>query len=192
MVESVPLSMGGLGGCQIGNGAERWGRNCWRNRWEGVARGVHGASVLMRRVSIYLLVAICLGVGAAAAVDAAVVTDQERMDEFIDSVTGQVSDSRIDGALRYADPSKMPVDLVRDGRARRYNDHNASNLRPDAREALATLEGSKLHLIQRSVALDGERARVALRLRTDAGLANTIFDLRREDDRWLLHRVTVN
>jgi len=29
-------------------------------------------------------------------------------------------------------------------------------------------------------------------LRTDAGLANTVFDLRREDDEWFLRRVIVN
>jgi hypothetical protein len=47
-------------------------------------------------------------------------------------------------------------------------------------------------LIQENISLDGERARIALRLRTNEGLANTVFDLRREDDRWLLRRVTVN
>ncbi|KPK13235.1 MAG: hypothetical protein AMJ62_15455 [Myxococcales bacterium SG8_38] len=146
----------------------------------------------MRRVSVYLLVALCFVVGAAAAVDAAVVTDRERMEEFIDSVTGRVSESRIDSALSYADPSKMPIELVHEGRSKRYGDRNAAKLKPDARQALATLEGSKLHLIQESVSLDGERARVALRLRTEAGLANTVFDLRRENDRWLLRRVIIN
>lgn len=146
----------------------------------------------MRRVSIYLFVATCLVVGAAAAVDAAVVTDRERMDEFVDAVTGRVSESRIDSALSYADPSKLPIDLVQEGRSRRYTDRNAASLKPDARKALATLEGSRLHLIQESIAVEGPRARIALRLRTEAGLANTVFDLRREDDRWLLRRVTVN
>ncbi|MGD8607421.1 MAG: hypothetical protein PVH21_09030 [Myxococcales bacterium] len=146
----------------------------------------------MRRVSIYLFVAVCLVVGTAAAVDAAVVTDRERMDEFVDSVTGRVSESRIDSALSYADPSTLPIDLVQDGRSRRYTNRNASSLKPDARKALATLEGSQLDLIQESIAVDGPRARIALRLRTEAGLANTVFDLRREDDRWLLRRVTVN
>jgi len=150
------------------------------------------AGGVMRRVSIYLLVAVCFVVGATAIVDAAVVTDRERMEEFIDSVTGRVSESRIDSALSYADPSKMPIDLIHEGRSKRYGDRNASSLKPDARHALATLESSKLHLIQESISLDGESARIALRLRTEAGLANTVFDLRREDDRWLLRRVTVN
>lgn len=146
----------------------------------------------MRRVSIHLLVATCFVVGAAAAIDAAVVTDRERMDEFIESVTGSVSDSRIDQALRYADPAALPLELVHDGRSKRYSDRDASSLKSDARKALATLEGSNLRLIQESISLDGERARVALRLRTEAGLSNAVFDLRREDDRWLLRRVTVN
>ena len=43
-----------------------------------------------------------------------------------------------------------------------------------------------------SFRLDGKRARIALRLRTDVGLANTVFDLRRENDEWFLRRVIVN
>ncbi len=146
----------------------------------------------MRRTGIHLLVILSLVVGAAAVTDAVVVTDRERMEEFVKAVTGRVSDARIDNALSYADPSKVTMELVHNGRRHRYSDQNAGDLKPDARKALATLAGSKLHLIQENISLDGERARIALRLRTNEGLANTVFDLRREDDRWLLRRVTVN
>ena len=147
---------------------------------------------VMRRTGIYLLVVLSIVVGAAVVTDTIVVTDRERMDEFIDSVTGRVSDSRIDNALSYADPSKVTMELVHEGRRRRYSDRNAADLKRDARKALASIEGSKLDLIQESISLDGKRARIALRLRTDAGLANTVFDLRREDDEWFLRRVIVN
>ena len=146
----------------------------------------------MGRTGIYLLVILSIVVGAAVVTDAVVVTDRERMDEFIESVTGHVSESRIDNALSYADPSKVTMELVHDGHRRRYSDRNAEALKPDARKALASLEGSSLRLIQESISLDGKRARIALRLRTDAGLANTVFDLRRENDEWILRRVIVN
>lgn len=146
----------------------------------------------MGRTGIYLLVILSIVVGAAVVTDAIVVTDRERMDEFIESVTGKVSDSRIDGALSYANPTKVPIELVHEGQRRKYGDRNASRLKPDARKALASLEGSRLRLIQESVSLDGERARVALRLRTSSGLANTVFDLQRQGDEWLLRRVIVN
>lgn len=147
---------------------------------------------VMRRTGIHLLVILSIVVGAMVVADAIVVTDRERMDQFIDSVTGRVSESRIDGALQYANPSKVPIELIHEGRRRKYSGRNASNLKPDARKALASLEGSRLRLIQESISLDGERARIALRLRTSAGLANTVFDLRRENDEWLLRRVIVN
>ncbi|MGB8331457.1 MAG: hypothetical protein WCE62_15130 [Polyangiales bacterium] len=146
----------------------------------------------MRRTGIYLLVIVSVAVGAALVTDAIVVTDRERMDEFIESVTGRVSDSRIDNALRYANPSKVTMELVHDGRRQRYTDRNAGQLKPDARKALASLEGSRLDLVQENISVDGERARIALRLRTDTGLANTIFDLRRDNDVWFLRRVIVN
>jgi hypothetical protein len=146
----------------------------------------------MGRTGIYLLVILSIVVGAAVVTDAVVVTDRERMDDFVEAVTGRVSESRIDNALSYANPSKVTMELVHDGRRRRYSDRNASALKTDARKALASLEGSKLHSIQESISLEGERARIALRLRTDAGLANTVFDFRREDDVWFLRRVIVN
>jgi hypothetical protein len=146
----------------------------------------------MGRTGIYLLVILSIVVGAAVVTDAIVVTDRELMDEFIESVTGRVSESRIDNALSYADPSKVTMELVHDGHRRRYDGRNAAALKPDARKALASLEGSSLRLIQESISLNGERARIALRVRTDAGLANTIFDLRRENDEWFLRRVIVN
>ena len=146
----------------------------------------------MRRTGIVLLTALPIVIGAALVIDAIVVTDRERMAEFIDSITGEVSDARIDGALRYADPTAVPIELIHDGHRRKYGDRNAERLKPDARKALASLEGSQLRLIQESVSVDGERARVALRLRTSEGLANTVFDLRRKNDTWLLRRVTVN
>ncbi len=146
----------------------------------------------MHRTGMYLLVLLAIVVGAAVVTDAVVVTDRERMDEFIESVTGRVSETRIDNALSYADPSKVTMELVHEGHRRRYSDRNAAELKPDARKALASLEGSRLHLIQESISLDGERARIALRLRTDTGLANTVFDLRRENDVWFLRRVIVN
>jgi len=161
------------------------------NAARDLARPLQGREV-MRRSGIYLLVILSIVVGAAVVTDALVVTDRERMDEFIDSVTGRVSDSRIDNALSYADPSKVTMELVHEGRRRRYSDRNAADLKPDARKALASIEGSKLDLIQESISLDGKRARIALRLRTDFGLANTVFDLRRENDEWFLRRVIVN
>lgn len=158
----------------------------------GLARGVQKKRDMIRRSGIYLLVTLSIVVGAAMVTDAIVVTDRERMDDFIESVTGDVSSSRIDGALSYADPAKVPFELVHDGRRRKYGDRNASALKSDARKALASLEGSKLRLIQESVSLQGKSARIALRVRTNSGLANTVFDLRREDDEWLLRRVIVN
>jgi hypothetical protein len=158
----------------------------------GPGTGCAESQLIMRRTGIYLLVILSIVVGAAVVTDAVVVTDRERMDEFIESVTGRVSESRIDNALSYADPSKVTMELVHDGHRRKYSDRNAQALKPDARKALASLEGSSLRLIQESISLDGERARIALRLRTDAGLANTVFDLRRENDEWILRRVIVN
>ena len=147
---------------------------------------------VVQRTAFYLLGSLCLVVGISAAADALVVTDHERMEEFVESVTGPVSDARIDGALDYADPTRQSLDVVHERRMERYDTENASSLPQRVREALAPLTGSKLRLIQESISIEDDLARVALRVRTDAGLANAVFDLRRHDDQWLLRRVMVN
>ncbi len=146
----------------------------------------------MSRIGVYILALGFLVTSVALVVDALVVTDQERMEEFVQAVTGQISDDRIDNALEYADPERVEMDLVQESRKRHYGSDNLADLRPTARQALAPLAGNNLRLIQKSISVDGNSARVALRVRTEAGLANTVFDLRRYDEDWLLRRVTVN
>jgi hypothetical protein len=146
----------------------------------------------MSRIGVYILAFGFFVTALSFAIDALVVTDQERMEEFVKAVTGQVSDDRIDNALQYADPERLEVDLVQASRMRHYGSGNLAELRPTARKALAPLAGNNLRLIQKSISVDGNSARVALRVRTEAGLANTVFDLRRYEEDWLLRRVTVN
>lgn len=146
----------------------------------------------MPRFGIYIAAALVLMAGISAVADAIVVTDEERMEEFVDSVTGRVSNKRIDSALLYAEPTQQSVEVIYNGRLDRFDGRNADRLRSEAREVLAPLEGSNLRLIQESIQVDGTRARVAVRVRTSEGLANAVFDLRRHDDRWLLRRVTVS
>ena len=144
---------------------------------------------IVPRAAFYLLGSLCLVVGISAAADALVVTDHERMEEFVEAVTGPVSDARIDGALGYADPTRQSLDVVHERRMERYDMDNAASLPKSVRDALAPLAGSE---IQESISIDDDRARIALRVRTEAGLANAVFDLRRHDDQWLLRRVMVN
>ena len=146
----------------------------------------------MSRIGVYILAFVSLVAVLSFAVDALVVTDQERMEEFVDAVTGQISDHRIDNALRYADPERVEMELVNASRQRHYGSDDLADLRSTARQALAPLAGNNLRLIQKSISVDGNSARVALRVRTEAGLANTVFDLRRDKDDWLLRRVIVN
>lgn len=146
----------------------------------------------MSRIGVYVLALGALLTSLALAIDFFVVTDQERMEEFVEAVTGRVSGDRIGSALQYADPKRVEMDLVHASRKRHYGSNNVADLGPTARRALAPLAGNNLRLIQKSISVDGNHARVALRVRTEAGLANTVFDLRRYEDDWLLQRVVVN
>jgi hypothetical protein len=129
-----------------------------------------------------------------AACDALITTDAERLDEFVDAVTGEVSTGRIDHALRYADPGREPLEVVMVDDVEVYTEGDELALTERARDILAPFSGDDVRLVQEHVEIDessGADARVALRLGTRAGIVDVTFQLRRHGDEWLVHRVRV-
>ena len=139
-----------------------------------------------------MAVALALFGGGAALADALVVTDREQLQIFAQSVTGEASERRIDAALQYTDPAVATVDVITVTQTRSFNDNNGSDLTAYAHKALASFKGNHLKLIQQTISFEGNKALVALRVRTDDGLANAIFKLERIEDRWLVRRMTIS
>jgi hypothetical protein len=145
----------------------------------------------VRRIWIPLLVCILSLSGVAVAADALVVTEREQLDGFVDEVTSSQVDARLDGALSYTNPSDVPCRLTVDGAARVYGAGEGTELAEALRTALRVFDSDKQKLLQQSVRVDGESARVTARL-GDAGYEQTvIYELAREHDRWLVRAVRV-
>ena len=137
---------------------------------------VHGAVVLS------------LLLGAAAVADALVVTDQERLDAFAEALSGVVEVDQIDEGLAYVDLEHEPLLLTTPDGEWEFGRGDGADLGSRVRDALAPYMGSSVDEVQRSVEIDGEEARVAVRLRTPEGLLNATFDLAKSGERWFVHR----
>ncbi|MBC7174129.1 MAG: hypothetical protein H5U40_16925, partial [Polyangiaceae bacterium] len=127
----------------------------------------------------------------ATVADAMVITEKERLDAFVEEVTRSGRGDRIARAMSFADPNREPVAIAYDGDVVRFADGQEVELESALRAALSAFGETDLEAVQEAIELRGEDARVALRVRTGAGLTDAQFELRRHEDRWLLRRVAV-
>jgi hypothetical protein len=145
----------------------------------------------VRRLWIPLIVCLLSLSGVAVAADALVVTEREQLDGFIDDVTAAKVDARLDGALSYTNPSDVPCRLTIDGQARVYGAGEGTDFAEALRSALRVFDSDKQALLQQSVRVDGERARVTARVGDQSYEQTVIYELERGEDRWLVRSVRV-
>ncbi len=141
------------------------------------------------RIGTSILVA-CLSLsGVAVAADALITTDREELDGFLDDVTREKLEARIDGALGHVNPSVAPVKVSLDGKVQQFQEGDSLELAEAVRGAMGVFDTTRQSLLQHSVKLDGERATVTTRL-GDTGYEQTvIYDLVRREQRWLVRAV---
>lgn len=138
------------------------------------------------------LVAVA-GVGAAVAAyligDALIVSDEEKVGELVEAITGEMTAERIDAAFAWVDPATAPVEVVVFGDTRLYEDR--AELRERAGDAIRVLRGQRLRALRENVEIEDGVAALSLQLLSDQGLANVDFRLEERGDRWLITRVRV-
>ena len=145
---------------------------------------------MQRRSVAYVLGAIVAVAAVVIVVDLAIVTDEERLEPFLDAVTGNVTPERVDAALAFTNPSRQPVEVHAMGATQLYED--AATLRERAHEGLRPLQGESLRILGESMEVADDRATISVRfISSRAGMATATFDLRKRDDAWLLASVSV-
>jgi len=146
----------------------------------------------MFRSLLYYGVIAAVGIaGVVVVADAVVTTDQERLESFVDGVTGDVRAERITHALSWTDLASEPVEVVAGDEPRRYEEGEEGDLDADAREILAPIEGESVRLLQDAIEIDGTSARVALRVSTSDGVCDVQYLMRKHGDEWVVTRVRV-
>lgn len=145
----------------------------------------------MRRFGIPFLVGALSLSGVAVAADALVTTQREELDGFVDEVTRERPDARLDGALAYVNPSQVPLRLSVDGSIQEFAEGESHPMADAVRGALGVFDSGEQDLLQHSVRIEGERATVTTRV-GDANYEQTvIYELVRREERWLVRSVRV-
>ncbi len=125
----------------------------------------------------------------AVAADALITTDREELDSFLDDVTREKLDARIDGALGHVNPSVAPVKVSMEGRVQQFSEGDSIELAEAVRSAMGIFDSTRQSVLQQSVKLEGERATVTTRLADTDSEQTVIYDLVRRDQRWLVRAV---
>ncbi|MDQ3034274.1 MAG: hypothetical protein M3Y87_17840 [Myxococcota bacterium] len=136
-------------------------------------------------------IAATLGVGCVAlAADALVESDQEQIAEMADALVGPRVERRTDAVLAWVDPTRVELTLRADGETSRFGEYDDD---PGAaiRDALEPLSRGPLDVVQRSVSVEGDRARVALRVRSEGEIVDAQLALRRDGQSWLLDEIRI-
>jgi hypothetical protein len=127
--------------------------------------------------------------GAAVAADVLIVSEREQLDGFVDDVTRSRVEERLDGALSYVDPSAVPFRLQHGGSGEEFGAGESNELAHAVRSALGVFDSSEQHLLQHAVKVEDDRATVTTRMGDPAYEQTVIYDLVRDDERWLVKRV---
>ena len=146
---------------------------------------------VVRKILYYGLIVGASLAGVAIVIDAVIVTDQEQLETFVDDVTGDVRTSRIDHALGWVDLSEESVEVVAGAEPRLYQVGDEADLAEDARSVLAPLEGENATVLQDAIEIDGDSARIALRLSTAEGVCDVHYLMRKRGEAWVMTRVRV-
>lgn len=136
-----------------------------------------------------LLVLVLSVSGVAVAADALLVTQREQVDSFLDDVSRPRLDERLDGVLAYVDPKTVDCRLQHAGDTREFGEDQQGEAAEAIRAALSVFDGGEQRLLQHAERVDGDRARVTVRM-GDSGYEQTvIYDLVRRGERWLVRGV---
>lgn len=148
---------------------------------------------MSKRGWLGVAVGVATMVGILLAWDALGVTDEERLEAFIDDVTGSVGQGRVSAArARWIDLDRQPFEVSAMGRSLLYREGEEADLAERSRTALAGLRGSDLRAFHRRIDIQGDAATVTLRLVSRGqGMGTVEWRLRKHDDDWLLSRLAV-
>jgi len=127
--------------------------------------------------------------GVAVAADVLVVTEREQLDGFVDHVTRDRVEQRLDGALGYIDPTSVALRLQQSGQAEEFGDGDGTALADAVRTALGVFDTPEQSLLQHAVRVDGDRATVTTRMGDPEYEQTVIYDLVRKEERWLVRSI---
>lgn len=132
-----------------------------------------------------------MAIGAVVIADWLIVTEEERLEAFVDTVSGRIDNDRIERALSWTDPKRQPLELTFRGQSFRFDADNAADLRSKAYTHLASYQGEKLTLLSKNIEVKGLQATVVVDTLSRRGRTTVEYELRKTGDQWLVSGVFV-
>lgn len=148
---------------------------------------------MSRRAWLGVGTALLVIVAAVLAWDALVVTDEERLEAFVEDVTGAVGPTRVSTAReRWIDLSRQPFEASAMGESLFYGPGEDAALAERANAVARELRGVTLRVMSSGITVEGDEATVSLRvLSRERGMGQVEWRLRRHGDDWLAEHLTV-
>jgi hypothetical protein len=146
---------------------------------------------MQRRALILGGVAIGALIAGYMALDALMVTDEEKLEQFVEQTTGTLTDDKIQKALSWVDLTFQPLEASYHGQSWNYGPGDSERLEAAARGTLGPYSGMKLALLSRQINVQGSTARVEVELFTRRGRVSATYDFQKHEERWLLGRIAV-
>ena len=134
-------------------------------------------------------IAIAVAIGSGIAIERLIVTEEERLEDFVDAVTGKIEDEKIDRALAWTDADRQPIELSVRGATWRFEQQ--AELSKAAHSKLAPFDGERLTLLSSRIDVKDRSAAVTVDTFSRRGRNTVAYDLRKTGDRWLVRAVNV-
>ena len=148
----------------------------------------HWRAPLSPKVRLILLVV--LGVGGYATWDFLVVTDEEKIEAFAETISGELNLDRIDEAMNYVRPELQPLTVTSPCGEQVYE--NVSEVRSAAHKALSRFYGEHLRMMGEEIHVEERAARLSLRVVTMRGIRDADFRFAKLDgENWVLTHISV-
>lgn len=123
--------------------------------------------------------------------DCLIVTDEERLEEFVDVVSTKVDYEHLQAALRYVDLTRQPLTAVVRGQEHHFGRGSAETFSGYARQALSPYMGQRLALLSSSIKVEDRSAKVVADTLSRLGRTHAEYELRKIGDDWLVQLVRV-
>ncbi len=150
---------------------------------------LYDGTVKRRTLGIGILAVVAI-VGIWVTVDYLVVTDAERIEVFLESVTGEVTPEKISAALEWVDTSRQPVEVYVMGQTTLYED--GQELETRARDSMRRFMGQELRILGENIDVEDDHATLNVRVLGDRlGMVSATFSFRKRGEDWLVSKVSV-
>lgn len=145
----------------------------------------------MERRHALIIGAVVVVLAGGIAIERAIVTDGERIDEFVDAVTGTIKRERIDAALPWFRPNVQPFVVEVRGESDTYGPENSAGFAVMCHARLRPFDGVQLVLLSKQVEIQGSIAKVSIEIFSRLGRRGADFELRKHGDDWLVSSAVV-